>query len=195
MYQGNQGVSNGIGGVYINNTSAVVEGNFGCIVCLGSRYTQEEDITQLVDKKQTVIVNGSHGTITTAASELKARHTVGFMVSNNTVRPGDMINIQPAEPSKYKVTPSLVTDGAFDITLENLSETDLSEPVDIIYQITYKHVLEGTTKFATLETTDVGLNGAAPGNLNDAEFATGTHLYGHFPRIQLTTGECIAYHI
>ena len=195
MYSSNPGVDPGRGGIYITHKNEI-NGNFGCIHCLGAQgYAAEANATQDVDKENDVTANGGYGVITTSNSPVASGEIITFLVKNSFVKYGDEVKIAILEPLKYDFAVTGLDNGGFNITIRNKTQGQLSEALEIEYHVIFHHDIGGgRTMFAKLHSDNIGQNDFGGSEMTNVSFQEGVILHGQFTKIKLKTGECIAYY-
>ena len=92
-------------------------------------------VTQSTDKTTGVIIDSTAGSITTASSQLNAGATAKFKVTNNAITENHIINVNvafingAAYSGTYVAVVTNVTNGSFEIIIENVGTTGASETV------------------------------------------------------------------
>ena len=129
--QGNQGIQ-GIQGIQGPAGPNLTTSAFGYTTGAGGA------VTQLTSKSTGVTLNKLSGAITTNAAALAAAAEVTFIVTNNTVATADVPCVAHASggtAGAYDVFVSAVGNGAFSVTMANMSAGSLSQALVINFVV------------------------------------------------------------
>jgi len=99
-------------------------------------------VTQLTSKATPVTINTMSGKITTAPNALGAgvgNNTVVFVVNNNNLKSTDVVVVNGSgngfTAGAYKITACCVGNGAFTMSIQNISGVAKSEAIGITFAI------------------------------------------------------------
>lgn len=131
------------GDVNVNTNKFNVKGNTGDTTIGGTLdvtgkfgYKSGGTVTQLTSKSAGVTLNNLTGTITMNGASLASNTSASFTVTNSTVEANDIIIVNHKSggtSGSYRASADTITNGTFNITVTNISGSNLSESVVISF--------------------------------------------------------------